>query len=116
MTPSQLGLFPAPTTAGRVRATDPSYAIHARARRSDPETSHNAAAAIGLGVERAVYQCFRHYGPMHDDLLVERLNATIYGPTARSARSRLSKRGLLADSGDRAKSDRGRDSIIWRLA
>lgn len=83
-------------------------------RASDPETSRQAASVISTGVEHAVYECFSLHGPMHDDLLVQRLDG-IYGPTAKSARSRLVKRGLLVATDERGLSGRGRLQVVWAL-
>lgn len=86
-------------------------------RSSDPDTSRAAAQWISKGVENAVRGAFRR-GPANgytDDELCVRLY-DLHAPTVKSARSRLSKRGLLVDSGERRLSDRGRAQIVWRLA
>jgi hypothetical protein len=86
-----------------------------QARLFDPATSYQAARVIGEGVEHAVYRAHCANDGMTDDELVKGCPG-FYGPTLKSARSRLAKRGLLADSGQRRKSDRGCDSIVWVLA
>lgn len=86
------------------------------ARRSDPETSHAAAASVGKGVEHAILALFQTSGQWWtDDELAEHF-PTIHPPTVKSARSRLTKAGFLADSGQRGISNRGRAMVIWRLA
>jgi hypothetical protein len=91
------------------------------ARFTDPDTSQAAAASITPGrTERLVLHAFRVHAydrdcGMNDDELVAYCPA-LHGPTAKSARSRLAKAGLLVDSGVRRKSNRGRDQIVWRLA
>lgn len=95
----------------------------ALARASDPQTSVDAAEAVdshvGRGVEHAVYAAFT-LRDWTDEELAEYLT-DVYGPTAKSARSRLSKwhKGrapLLKDSGVRRPSHRGRDQIVWTKA
>ena len=52
---------------------------------------------------------------MTDDELCDRLIGH-YPPTVKTARSRLSKAGVLVDSGERRMSNHNRPSIVWRLA
>lgn len=81
----------------------------------DPDTSYQAARIIGSGVENAVYRAFcEAAGGMTDDDLCSTC-PEFYGPTLKSARSRLAKRGLLEDSGERRKSNRGQQMIVWVL-
>lgn len=97
--------------------------VEPRARRTDPDTSRAAAQAQTGGVEAVILSTFayaahlwgRERGGLTDDDLAGILAKDFYGPTVKTARSRLSKRGLLIDSGARRKSARGRDQIVWRL-
>lgn len=88
-----------------------------RSRAKDPATSKAAAATQTGGVEAEIMFVFTlSSGPGWTDDEVCRALPLFYAPTVKSARSRLSNRGLLVDSGERRKSDRGRDQIVWRLA
>jgi predicted ArsR family transcriptional regulator len=89
---------------------------HGRARRTDPDTSRHAAAKVA-SVTDLIYAAFVTYGPMTDDALCERLELpTRRWPTAKTARSRLHKDGVLVDSGERRLSGAGRPMIVWALA
>jgi hypothetical protein len=92
---------------------------HTRHRRTDPETSRTAAATQQNspleGDILEVFRLHRPYAGLTDDQLC-RLMPERYGPTVKTARSRLTKRGLLVDSGRRAPSGRGREMIVWRKA
>lgn len=95
----------------------------ARARRSDPETSHAAARSITSDAIRtsqmAVYALLRRLGPMNDQELVVRYYQQTGGvpyqsPSGiRTRRSELVAAGLVRDSGDRATLDSGRQAIVW---
>lgn len=99
MTTMQLELFNAP-----------------KARRRDPDTSHEAAATAESWVtENAILTKFAIYGPMTDDELCAKCPLW-HQPTLKTARSRVSKRGLLVDSGERRPSNRGRNQIVWELS
>jgi hypothetical protein len=82
-------------------------------RATDPQTSRDAARAVTKGVEHSVLQVFNAETRLTDDELVERM-PNLHGPTCKSARSRLSKRGVLVDSGERRPSVRGQPMIVWR--
>lgn len=87
-----------------------------RVRRTDPQTSVDAARSITPGrTEKRILVQFRYASSTFtDDELCDKVLG--YAPTIKSARSRLSNAGLLVDSGRRRKSNRGRDQIVWRLA
>lgn len=92
-----------------------------RARASDPSTSHEAAVVISGRTELLILDAFgdpRQGITMTDDQLADWLSlaAHTHPPTVKSARSRLSRAGLLVDSGERRPSNRGRQQIVWRLA
>ena len=88
-----------------------------QARAGDPSTSRDAAAAQRdpRGVEAAILVAFADIGPCTDDELCDEL-ACWYPPTVKSARSRLSKRGLLVDTGCTRPSLRGCQQKVWQLA
>ena len=91
-----------------------------RARRRDPQTSRDAAASITPGrTEALILALFPLVTTVPragftDDQFAAMLPGH-YSPTVKTARSRLSKAGLLVDSGVRRPSNRGRLQIVWRL-
>lgn len=86
------------------------------ARRSDAATSHEAAASLPPcgALESSILDAFARWGALTDEEVCERL-PEMYGPTVRTCRSRLTKRGLLVPSG-RRPSSRGRDMTVWQVA
>lgn len=89
--------------------------VRARARKSDPWTSHAAAKSITPGSSEGRVLDALRFGPLTD----EELEDVLAGPTRRgtltTARSRLSKAGLVESCGSKPNS-RGRSMLIWRLA
>lgn len=86
-----------------------------KARRRDRATSHAAAGQVRPGpTETAILTVLRMAGPLTDDELCHRLPG-LYGPTVKTARSRLAKRGLLVPEGTRLSS-RQREMTVWRIA
>ena len=103
-----------------------SHTEQAPTRRGMPETSYKAAASVvNLGRTRdAILHLLRMHGPMTDEHIWARyLNTKHYredypnvSPSGlRSRRSELVKLGLVCDSGQRAKTQSGRESIVWRV-
>lgn len=91
---------------------------HPRHRRSDPDTSRAAAAVQRCSeLEGEIRSIFGWHGGrgLTDDELC-RLLPDRYPPTVKTARSRLAKRGVLYDTGQRRRSQRGRDMAVWQLA
>ena len=89
------------------------------ARVSDPDTSHVAARSVTPGrTEARILAAFRSATVVElgatDDELCGRLD-DLWGPTVKSARSRLSGVGMLCDTGRRRVSGRGRKQIVWAL-
>lgn len=82
-------------------------------RHSDPVTSHAAAERISGRTERLILAVFagRDAGLTDDELA--RALPDEYPPTVKSARSRLSNRGLLIDSGTTRLSSRGCSMTVW---
>jgi hypothetical protein len=85
------------------------------ARRTDPATSHAAAALVAAGVEERIVAAFAEYGALTDDELTEAL-PEFYPPTVKTARSRLSKRGVLIPTGGTRMSFRNRAMTVWAVA
>ena len=95
---------------------------HPRARAVDTQTALDAARSITPGrTEALILEAFHRVGyrkPRREGFTDDELchwMPTLYAPTVKSARSRLSNQGLLVDSGVRRPSNRGRDQIVWRL-
>jgi predicted ArsR family transcriptional regulator len=53
-------------------------------------------------------------GPLTDEEIAARLPG-LYEPTVRTARSRLSKRGLVVPTGETRRSARGREMHVWQV-
>lgn len=101
-----------PTLFDARRHVEPAFLS---ARTTDPDTSVAAAASVTPGrTERLILEAFRAGDAMTDDEIAAAL-APMHAPTVKTARSRLSKAGFLADSGARRASRRGRDQIVWRV-
>lgn len=88
------------------------------ARRTDPATSHAAAASVrNPELDRARVYAALAEGPMTDEQILERCRAH-YAPQispsgARTRRSELVRTGLVRDSGRRTRLSSGRLAIIW---
>ena len=87
----------------------------ARARRSDPVTSHEAADhndvenSIGL-----VLSALRSFGPSADHELVALLGQSGFTPQRlRTARAALVERGIVQKSGIYRLTGHGRRAIVW---
>ncbi len=96
------------------------------ARHSDPETSQKAAQAISGATEGRILTAFRSQfkaypslGRDHgltDDELCEWITPDAREwPTIKTARSRLSRKQLLANSGQVRLSTRGFKQTVWIL-
>jgi predicted ArsR family transcriptional regulator len=89
----------------------------AHARRTDPETSHAAAASLKaetLSAQRArVYDYLKQYGPMTDAMLVAGI-LKMSPSGLRTRRSELVRMGLVEDTGRRERLRSGRKAIVWR--
>lgn len=115
-----------PVTGAKVCLDCPNVEI-AHARRTDPETSKQAAASVtNLGRTRdAILKILKAHGPMTDEQIREiYAGRTEFGhdyPFAspsglRSRRSELVRLGLVVDSGQLGKTASGRQTIIWKVA
>jgi hypothetical protein len=90
----------------------------ARARNTDPVTSHLAAEAVDniTKTQEFILRCLRK--PRPDVELVEAYRNMKTAPRAsesgiRSRRAELVDRGLVVDTGGRVKLSSGRYAIIW---
>lgn len=97
------------------------------ARRNDPATSKQAAASVtNLGRTRdAILWLLKNVGPLTDqgiaieyeyELATHRQFPRVSGSGLRSRRSELVALNLVEDSGQRAKTGSGRQTIIWKAA
>lgn len=94
------------------------------ARRTDPTTSFQAAASVKNVTETQKNILLLLSMPMTDDQLIDAFYqfADANGwkkasPSGiRSRRAELVAAGLVKDTGERAKSWSGRQSIVWRVA
>lgn len=96
----------------------PQPSPRARARRSDPDTSHQAAASLSSDrlrtAQSAVLACLRRHGPMTDEDLVVRYDGVPQSPSGlRTRRDELVRRGLVVDTGDRRPTVSGRSAKVW---
>lgn len=86
-----------------------------RHRHTDPPTSRDAAGSVPpTAVETRILEAFALFGWLTDPELVEVVEG--YGPTIRTARSRLTKTGVLVATGTTRLSPRGRACIVWKRA
>jgi hypothetical protein len=90
--------------------------LTARARRSDPPTSHAAARSVKdlRASQYAVLRCFYECGPMHDEMLLARYTGPPQSDSGlRTRRHELERLGLLQDSGKTATTRSRRATVIW---
>lgn len=105
----------------------PTPATQARARNTDPETSHAAAASLTVDTLRAsqaaVLAALNSTGPMTDVSLVEWYTEAAkvdpdyprQSPSGiRSRRAELTAGGLVEDTGQRVRLESGRQAIVWQ--
>jgi len=92
----------------------------AHARRSDPETSHQAAASVKRMRESQMFilGLFRRHGGMVDDELIVVASGVLAGRKMsvsgiRTRRSELVRLGMVRDTGKRRRLESGRLSIVW---
>lgn len=108
-------LFDADEIDRRNRYVEPGE--RAKARRTDPDTSHAAAAAVTPGagsVETAILRVLHERGAMTADEICLCL-ADRFPPTVKSAISRLVRRHDVRDTGYRRASLRGCEQAVWCL-
>jgi hypothetical protein len=100
----------------------------AQARRTDPETSREAARSLKAerlrASQEAVLAVLKRHGPLDDHTLVDlydMLTATGGIPEQspsgiRTRRHELVEAGEVVDTGERAKMPSGRRAIVWAAA
>jgi hypothetical protein len=93
----------------------------AHARKTDPTTSHEAAASVGniTNTQKVILHLLQK--PMTDVELIESFYKSVNRSLVwasesgiRSRRSELVQAGLVADSGTREKLPSGRNAIVWQ--
>lgn len=93
---------------------------HAHARRTDPETSHAAAASISpkqlRESQRDVLEVLSKSGPMTDWKLVELMDGRMSHSGIRSRRSELTVLGFVVDTGKRELGPAGKYGNVWGAA
>ena len=92
----------------------------ARARTTDPETSHAAAASVKVREsQKTVLTLLKQVGPATDDELLEvaiRQQLPITPSGLRTRRCELVQMGLAMDTGERKRKQTGRMAIVWSAA
>lgn len=101
------------------RPEDDGGPLFAVARKTDPATSHAAAASIEPEKIRAlrarVLAELQARGPMDDTTLVAAIEPEGYSPSGiRTRRAELVDLGAVEDTGLRQKLASGRMAIVWR--
>jgi hypothetical protein len=92
----------------------------ARARNTDPVTSHLAAESVDQVTKTQEYILRVLRKPRHDVELVEAYSKYKTAPRAsesgiRSRRAELVDRGLVIDTGRRVRLSSGRYAIVWSV-
>ena len=99
-----------------VQSPTPSGAV---ARTTDPDTSWAAARSIDNEALRAsqqqVLEILRKHGPLTDEAIYRYVNGEQSVSGARTRRSELVDAGLVRDSGARARTAAGRQTIVWEV-
>lgn len=97
---------------------------HTKARNTDPQTSHAAAASVTLETltqtQALVLQTLQTHGPMTDEQLCMRIADVQHSPVSvsgvRTRRSELVAAGKIVDTGKRLRTRTGRQAIVWGVA
>lgn len=97
-------------------------------RTTDPETSRQAAASISVDkmreTQKVILDILDRFGPACDEdiaVMARQLESLGEAPKQspsglRSRRAELVTAGLVRDSGERAKTSSGRQTIVWELS
>lgn len=90
---------------------------NAHARRTDPVTSHEAAASIEpdrmARGQQAIYDALVILGPMTDEELYPTVRSHLSPSGARTRRAELVDVGRVRDSGVKRLLASGRRAIVW---
>jgi hypothetical protein len=100
--------------------------LRAHARRTDPSTSHQAAASVNHKLREShqhVLLVMRDHGDMTDEELVEfygyAVNRGVVPSQSQSGirtrRRELTDMGRVMDTGRKRKLKSGRNAIVWRV-
>lgn len=93
--------------------------VRARARRTDPATSHESAASVAVSRgHAAVLRALIDLGTATDEQILAYCyehSLKISPSGCRSRRSELTREGWIMDSGWRQRTGTGRRSIVWGL-
>ncbi len=91
------------------------FTAAARARNTDPGTSHKAAASVKniTETQARILNLLKIYGPMTDEEILSRLEDKLSPSGARSRRSELVAAGSVTDSGKKKLTRSGRHTIVW---
>lgn len=89
------------------------------ARKSDPQTSHDAARSVGNITQTQSYILRALKRPRSDEQLLEAYRAMKHAPKAsdsgiRSRRAELARMGLIKEVG-LARTEAGRQTRIWKV-
>ena len=91
-----------------------SFMDYLQARRSDPETSKDAAKSVNTtALEAAVYGCLKAHGPRTSFEIADILRLSLVTVSPRLAP--LRDKGLIKDSGIRRIGQSGRSRIVWEI-
>jgi hypothetical protein len=98
-----------------------SPAIHATARSTDPETSHESAEAFTeqrlTEIQTAVFELFTVRRRLTDEEIEDALSVKYPAfSTLRKRRTDLVQMGLIRDSGERRFNRNRRRMIVWEIA
>lgn len=95
--------------------------LFAHARRTDPDTSHSAAASVKniTTAHSQILGVLRGMGPLTDEQIYQHMRldllAKISESGCRSRRSELVNMAMVRDSGERRLTKAGRKSIVWAI-
>ena len=96
--------------------------LDARARSTDPDTSHEAARSIGemTGKRQAVLDIIRAIGRGTDEDIIDAYHSSTAPQQSasgiRTRRAELTLMGLVVDTGERKVRSSGRGAIVWGIA
>lgn len=115
--PVLLGITPTKAPLPPADTLEMHTASGAVARGTDPQTSWQAAQSIAPEDLRAsqvqVLDILRRHGPLTDEGIYRYVNGEQSVSGARTRRSELVDAGLVRDSGARATTAAGRQTIVW---
>lgn len=105
---------------GRAIMPEPIYGP-ARARNTDPATSHEAAATVqpkaSTRIRDEILRTLFHLGPMTDEQIAEHLSWLNASPSGlRTRRAELVAAGLIEQDSADGRTSSGRRCAVWRHA